>query len=308
MASGTNDKDDCPSHFTNKSPACSDTLEQGGLLLKMDALRELLKEVHPHYLKEDYSHFMILTQSCDLVKRSSSKIKARYLSLAAVRPLDLLIQREIEKEQKHELDKLGNLLSDNKKRGYDDFLRKLLDNQNSGYFYLHQEPSFSLPNNSCAFLRLSISIAIRTEEHYEKCLKARVLTLNDTFKAKLGWLVGDMYSRVGTEDWVPNYMNKKELKTHIDQLINEHCFIVDSKLLDGARKEWAKTNGDKPTTKEEVREFLSKVVTTSKRTKVVDRIQKLISQMDINLSSENIELIGQTILNDPFFQNEVKDK
>lgn len=48
---------------------------------------------------------------------------------------------------------------------------------------------------------LKVSIPLKSGEHYDKCLKAKRIELADEFKAKLGWLIGDMYSRVGTTDW-----------------------------------------------------------------------------------------------------------
>ena len=39
--------------------------------------------------------------------------------------------------------------------------------------------------------------------HYETLFSARALQLTDSFQHKLGYLVGNLYSRIGTEDWVP---------------------------------------------------------------------------------------------------------
>jgi len=49
----------------------------------------------------------------------------------------------------------------------------------------------------CAFLLLSIALRA---EHYGALLEAKIAQLDDIFAAKLGWLTGNLYSRVGTPD------------------------------------------------------------------------------------------------------------
>jgi hypothetical protein len=60
---------------------------------------------------------------------------------------------------------------------------------------------------------------IKAELHFQTCLDAKILQLNDTFQAKLGWLVGQMYSRVGTRDWEPKSLNAKVIHTLNDAAI-----------------------------------------------------------------------------------------
>ena len=72
-------------------------LRQGDLLQKTDALKAVIEQANAYYAnKETYSHFIVLTQSCDLVKRGG-KCKARYITVAAVRPLEVLVERQIGK-------------------------------------------------------------------------------------------------------------------------------------------------------------------------------------------------------------------
>lgn len=47
---------------------------------------------------------------------------------------------------------------------------------------------------------LALPIAFKPE-HYDKLLSAKVVGVTDVFQAKLGWLVGQLYSRVGTPDY-----------------------------------------------------------------------------------------------------------
>lgn len=41
---------------------------------------------------------------------------------------------------------------------------------------------------------------MKADLHLATCVAAKILQLTDTFQAKLGWLVGQMYSPVGTQD------------------------------------------------------------------------------------------------------------
>ena len=77
---------------------------------------------------------------------------------------------------------------------------KLLNNNHPEYFYLAEDVDCHLSEACVAFLKLAIPIK---SEHYDRCLAARISQLKEIFQAKLGWLAGNIYSRVGTPDWVP---------------------------------------------------------------------------------------------------------
>lgn len=52
-----------------------DSLCQGDILEKTDDLIAILKEVHPYFLNESYKYFMVLSQSCDLVRRNGKNVQ-----------------------------------------------------------------------------------------------------------------------------------------------------------------------------------------------------------------------------------------
>ena len=45
-----------------------------------------------------------------------------------------------------------------------------------------------------------MSIALKAAAHYDVCLKAKIAQLDHVFAAKVGWLTGNLYSRVATPD------------------------------------------------------------------------------------------------------------
>lgn len=221
------------SHWTYKQP--TGDLAQGDVLQKTEALRGVLTEVHPHYLKDDYTHFLVLTQTCDLVRREKGACKTRYIALAAVRPLELALKRALEKHQKTPFERLANVCSAKARSRMSDFLTRLLNNNESDYFYLHEDAALGVSPSSCAFLQLSI--AIRSADHYEKCLAARVASMTDIFAAKLGWLVGNLYSRVGTEDWTPDHQTQGEFSKRVASMLDDLCkWVEDEQLKNAARK------------------------------------------------------------------------
>lgn len=214
-------------HFTYKE-AVYDNLKQGDVLDKNEDLKKILAEVHPHYLKDDYKYFLVLTQTCDLCRRDGNNCNSRYVTLAAIRPLDTLINREMERFQSS-FGKDFNYCDINKKNSLFQLLERLLNNNESEYFYLSEDSIIGLPEDHVAFLRLSISI--KSELHYEKCLKAKIFELREDFRAKLGWMVGNMYSRVGTEDWVPNTLTKADFNKKIFQIMDSNLLWLDKRII-----------------------------------------------------------------------------
>lgn len=218
-------------HFTYAKANASDDLQQGDILSKTDHLREIIAEIHPYYIKDDYTCFMVLTQSCDLVQRNGI-INSRYVTICPARPLDLTVKKEIRKFQDELLQK-ADAVSDKAKDRVTMFLERLLNNNNHEYFYLHDESSVGL-RSSCAFLRLSIALH---SKHYQKLRAARMMALTLPFQAKLGWLVGDIFSRVGTDDWVPHTKTAEEWKALLNKLADENVlFLPDQQIRSFAKK------------------------------------------------------------------------
>ena len=67
-------------HFTYKAHADMTSLCQGDVLLKTDALSRILESVHPYFLNDEYKYFMVLSQSCDLVRRNGKNCKTPYIT------------------------------------------------------------------------------------------------------------------------------------------------------------------------------------------------------------------------------------
>jgi hypothetical protein len=210
-------------HFTYKEPDAT-KLKQGDILKKTPALLALIEEVHPHYANDDYLYFQVLTQSCDLVKRDGA-CKTRYITLAAVRSFDLIITRAVEAFADQTIVQDKVFCSERHKKSLEDVFNKLLNNNDTQHFYLEACPEHQLPIPCCTQLHLSISI--RAYQHFDVCLEAKILELDESFRAKLGWLVGNLYSRIGTTDYVPGAIPDNETyQNHIRDLMNSYVAWV----------------------------------------------------------------------------------
>lgn len=173
------------------------SLRQGDLLQKTDAFKAVIEQANAYYAnKETYSHFIVLTQSCDLVKRGA-KCKARYITVAAVKPLDVLVEREIGKYKDARISFPLQVCHKDKRVFADQFLERLLHNTEDSFFFIRKNSIPAVKIDLCAYLLLSIALRA---EHYDAFLEAKIAQLDDIFAAKLGWLTGNLYSRIGTPD------------------------------------------------------------------------------------------------------------
>lgn len=278
-------------------------LKQGDIFKRTEALDAIISDVHKHYLKSDYLYFIVLTQSCDLVRRKKDKCKSPYITIAAIRSLELLLSREIRKKQKTDLEIKANLLPEEHREDLYRFLERLFNNNEPEYFYLHENPSINF--RSCvAFLRLSIPI--KSDLHYDTCLDARLLELHDNFKSKLGWLVGNMYSRVGTEDWVPNTLTEDSFKFWINKTLDDSCFFVDEKkykeLNNIFKKEELPTLSEK-----EILERITGYPIKQKQELLIESLDKIIEKRSIIADPEVKNKFFNFIKNDKIISAILRD-
>ncbi|MCK4374607.1 MAG: hypothetical protein KAX19_04730 [Candidatus Brocadiae bacterium] len=187
-------------HFAYSDEPNPDELFQGDLLVRTPELESLLARLYPwiHQNRNTYQYFVVLTQSCDLVLRGTPNARADHITLAAVRPLDLLLRRDVFRLQSS-LERKHEICFSERKEGFIRRMERLISNEEPPYFYFHPSAETPFQEAHVAFLR--ISFALRTEDHYGKCLEAKKLQLAEPFRAKLGWLTTHVFGRVATEDF-----------------------------------------------------------------------------------------------------------
>lgn len=203
-------------HFTYEK-VDKESLYQGDVLRRTPKLDALLQEVHPHYFqKKRYGHFLVLTQTCDLVRREGTICKSPYISIAAARPASDVVSKEITRLQRSEIEKTLRFCSEKTRPKVDQFVERLLNNNEAGYFFLAAEELKGLKEDHCAILRLSIALKV---DHYETLLESKIIQLKESFQHKLGHLLGAMYSRVGTEDYVPDHCDESKFRELVKNLV-----------------------------------------------------------------------------------------
>jgi hypothetical protein len=184
----------------------TEDLAQGDLLLPTAALRKSLNLVHPWFNDPKYLGFIVISQTCDLVRRGGEPCKTPYVEIAVVRGLRAYVLSLL----RQQCEWIGDRFFPSTERNRANDLLDRVINQNEaalGLFYLHPEAEIGIAEESVALLR--VSIALRSEEHYGTILGARRGRLDPEFANKLGWLCGNLYSRVGIRDWKETDADKK---------------------------------------------------------------------------------------------------
>ena len=280
-------------HFTYEAEKNNHELFQGDVLARTPEIEKLLQEVHPHFHNKSKNlYFMVLTQSCDLVLRNGESCKAPYITIAPVRTLDAVIHREIKKLQLS-IQSDAPVLTDKSQMKMRQFLQRLFNNNEPGYFFLEAGDT-ELPEDCSAFINLSISL--KAELHYATCLAAKRLQLTEAFQAKLGWLVAQMFSRVGTTDWPPAVLTKKVNETLRDAAV----WVPDDRVATLQREFDTKQALDPSArlTGSEINTILKRI--PSKKTQVLNHAQEIMKQTLIAQpdSDRLVDLIMKRLTND----------
>lgn len=195
-----------PMHYTYEE-CDSSQLFQGDVLRKEPELEKILNTTFPDFpAYKDYHYLLVLTQSCDLQQRDGKPSSSPYITFAAVSPASEAIWLEARKYQEWWQIPARIVDSPSYNRMHS-FAMQLLDNNVPDFFYLHEDASLGTVSPYCAFLRLKLTLDIAV---IDACRNAKIGQISESFRAKLGWLVGNMYSRVGTKEWDHNHATPVE--------------------------------------------------------------------------------------------------
>ena len=168
---------------------------------------------------------------------------------------------------------------------------RLLNNNEPGYFFLYGGDT-PLGSDCVAFLNLSI--AIKSELHFSSCLEAKILQLASEFQAKLGWLLGQLFSRVGTQDWEPNKLTQK-----IKGLLKDAAIWVPDATISHLEAEFARRREEDANTAMtaiEISRAVSRAPT--KKQAVLDQALKVIADVLGSHHETEIALLRKRLEND----------
>jgi hypothetical protein len=224
----------------------------------------------------------------DELMQGDGETKARYISLSPVRTLDHVIDLQMQVFRASIKAELP-VISDKSKGRMTTFLQRLFNNNVPDYFFLAANGP-GLTSDYAVFLQLSI--AIRADLHLQTCLDAKLLQLTQAFQAKLGWLVGQLYSRVGTTDW-----SRTELTVKIKNILKDAAICVPEstiaqleaqyqELSDGnpdavmSQSQISKVAARAPTRKGRVFERIETIVIDALGQERINEARKLCSQLE----------------------------
>lgn len=283
-----------PTHWTYDGTwNTADDLEQGDVLLPTDGLSSLFDRVLPHFCDRKYVGFIILTQSCDLVRRKGV-CTARYINLAVIRQLDAVLAAFL--DTVCDTVREGVYLTESKLDAKKLLARVFNQNeQNLGLFYLHPDVDVGIGKPSVALLRVSVAFRVK---HYDVIREARTGRLTPEFRNKLGWLVGNIFSRIGTPDWSEQPDGKETINKLTTRLLQEHALWIVR-----AAKEAAEEAGIdiQKLPREEIAPTLAKHEPPPPKDEALACVQRVIRDVLSDVPEKVVERVLQRLRNDERF-------
>lgn len=144
----------------------------------------------------DSEYFVVLTQSCDLVRRRKNP-KSPFITIASVQHLESALNDHTSKIKDQNIDSQLNICNLSYRTQTLQYLERLLNNSEKSHYCLPVECHNNFSNDYCIVLNLSVAIS---SEYYNRCLEAKIGQMEEIFAAKLGWMAGNQFSRVATPD------------------------------------------------------------------------------------------------------------
>jgi hypothetical protein len=260
-------------HWAYKPQSPPNDLEQGDVLRCTEGLLALLRKYHPYYADHpDNRFYQVLTQSCDLVRRGGP-CNARYIAIAPVRPFKVVVHREFDDKLK-QIDVGDPYASSRTKSEVERFLARLFNNNEAPYFYLEAEHGAGLYEAMCSVLALPIALKA---EHYETLLGARLIGIDEAFQAKLGWLLGQLYSRVGTRDFEQDDVARK-----VAEVTDTLAVWLDPTVVSEIEAKIAKFKEDTPGAKVDEQVFAGLLKSIpQKKARVIDAVLEVATNVGL---------------------------
>lgn len=291
-----------PAHWTYETVSSESDLCQGDILAPTEGLRSVFQQVHPHFLDPKYTSFLIITQSCDLVIRKG-QIDTKYISIAVVRPLEAVLHDCLSIVCKPVAE--GVYLKETKGEAFRLLERVFNQNEQAlGLFYLHADSEGGIDIPSVALLRVAVTLRA---DHYPILRSARRGRLSSEFRSKLGWLIGNLYARIGTQDWSDSEERKRELEKLIRQYIDEGedyaPLWVPNAWVAAAKEKGIDVN---KLSKDACVTTLEKYKPPAAKDLAVEHVQRIIREILTNIDDESLRRIRNRLINDQYFSKAFK--
>lgn len=292
--------DSSPVHWTYDTFTADADLQQGDIIESTDTIRGLCEKVHPYFCNQKFLGFMVITQSCDLVRRKKKECSAHYINLAVIRSLEEVLPNLFDSVCKP---LAPNVYANESKSEAQKLLSRIF-NQNEqalGVFYLHPDAQAGVAVPSLVLLRVSVSFRA---EHYQTLVNDRRGRLKPEFQSKLGWLTGNLFSRVGTTDWHESPSREKELDkliaafmgTNENRQNDKYPLWVNKNRVESARKAGEITDQTK---RDEIISVIEKHPIPNPKQDIVKAVNNIIKNIVKDIDEQTIKKIEKRLLNDP---------
>ena len=176
-------------------------------------------------------------------------------------------------------------------------LERIFNNNEKDLFYLHEDLSIGLSERSIANLRMIATVP--ADLLYDDFLNERVLSLRGEFKACLGQKVGIIFSRVGTEDWVPDNITKDEFAGLINFNLDTAVDWQPDKFVDVVRKTFKDTY--EAMDSDMLSDQASTIKVQKRREKVVGAIRDVLDNLE--LEGALVTQVLKRLANNPDFRS-----
>ncbi|MCD4825604.1 MAG: hypothetical protein K8S55_13495 [Phycisphaerae bacterium] len=228
----------------------------------------------------------------------------RYLCIAVIRPLEVVIHDLFSVVCRPVVD--GVYIKETKGEA-----RRLLErlfNQNEqalGLFYLHEETEAGIAIPSVALLRVAVTLKV---EHYDIVQSARSGRLCSEFRSKLGWLVGNTYSRIGTPDWTDPPERSDQLKKLIRQWVDHQEDPLAPMWVPEAWVRAAKDSGVslKDLSKGKLETVLQAYKPIPAKQRIIEQAVRVFGEL-CDLDNETAKKIRNRLENDSRFSKAMRD-
>src|SRR5690606_23773322 len=143
-------------HWTYLAEDPKGDLEQGDIITVDDNLRTHLRKIHPHFSQEKYLGFLVVSQSCDLVRRDGA-CSAHYITLAAIRSINAVLDKLL---SQYTVPTFNGIYVAERKNSASELVERILNQneQKNGLFYLHPDIDAGIAEPSVALLRVTIAV------------------------------------------------------------------------------------------------------------------------------------------------------
>lgn len=215
--------------YTSPTLEEKDSLLQGDLIeIKGDFLQKF-KEFYPgiNHEKDNNSYALVLTQSCDLARRVVRKQlqdpASHHILVCIVRPVTSVFKSELKFRKFVNAENGYTYLEQSAYEALQLSLSRLINNSEStNLFFLPK--TATLKEELVAVL--SVSFPFRCSSVYQSMIEARVATLKPEFRAKIGYMLADLYGRVATSDLFEVGWNDPDLIKYAGKILGD-CKIVN---------------------------------------------------------------------------------